>query len=281
MKSLIAGMLLAAWATLPAWARPSSAVQDQANILNQATIAQVQRLDDEIFRATGRDLLVVTTNSPAGSLQQEAHAIFRRERLNGMLILIVPQNRKLGLVPARSTESLFNADRLQQIRQTMTGDFRRGDFNAGVVNGATLVRDTFVQAPAGAVTPPPAVERSGGFNWLWVGLALLAGFFVIRWIARMFVGNPRSTHPGYPGSGGYYPGGQPGGGGGGFWSGLAGGIGGALLGNTLYDTFAHRHGHPLDEGAAPLDEGAGAGDFSDFGDSAGAGDFGGDGGGDW
>lgn len=282
-KSLFSAFLLTAATVLPAAGRPGAAVQDQANILSPATVAQIERLDDEINRATGQDLLVVTEPTLSGTLQEEANAIFRREGLKGMLILVVPDSKKLGLVPGRSAQTLFPSARLQQIRQSMLPDFRRGDYNAGIVSGATQVRDTFVQAPAGALAPTREEGSSSWSSWLWIGLALLAGFFLIRWIASMFLGNPRGN---YPGSSTGYPGGYPGGyQGGGFWSGLAGGIGGALLGNTLYDTFTNRHGHDAggftDSGGPPTDAGAGVGDFSDWGDSsAGAGDFG-DGGSDW
>jgi len=292
LKHTLVSLVLLTATAVPAMARPSSAVQDNARVLSSDTVAQIQKIDDEIYRNTGKDLLVVTESSLSGSPSDQAREIFQREKLNGMLIFVVPPQKKLGLVPGRSTAEIFPSSRLGEIRQAMLPDFRRNDFDAGVLTGARQIQSTF-QGSALAKAPPGPLQRrqtsSGWGSWIYWGLGLGLAFLALRWIGGMMSSRP--SNYGVP-SGGYQnPGAPMGGGGGGFLGNLAAGVGGALLGNTIYDAFTGRHNqsYPTSSssdthsGWQSSDNGAiGGGDYSDFGGSdSSAGDWGGDGGGDW
>jgi uncharacterized membrane protein YgcG len=292
---------------IPASARPGSAVQDGAHILSQSTVTQVNQIDDDIYRATGKDILVVTEPSVSGNVKDEANAIFRREGLNGVLIFMVPEKRVLGIVPGRDTQMIFPRSRLSEIRESMVSDLKANRFDEGILEGAQGVRSTFLSAnPPSRSAPSRAagyapVRRSSGFGFgsIFFILLLLGGFsiffMILRGFARMFGGAPQGGYAG--GAPGYAPGpgygyGAPPSSGGGFLSNLAAGVGGAVVGNALYDTFAHHNsgqewtsaGNDVstDPGWAGSDAGvAGTGDFSSgFDGGGGGGDWGG-GGGDW
>ncbi len=133
-------------------------------------------------------------------------------------------------------------------------------------------------------------DRSGGgwLKWICIGVAVLAGIWVIFAIIRAFSGGGTGTAG--PGGGGF------GGGGGGFMSSMLGGLFGAAAGMWVYDQFFGGRSHSGDYYGGNTNYGdqggvtdEGAGDFSgdpgagaDFdGDSGGGADFGDAGGGDF
>jgi hypothetical protein len=140
-------------------------------------------------------------------------------------------------------------------------------------------------------TTAPAKEGMGIMGYVCIGLAILAGVWLIFGVIRAFTGG---------GGGGGYGGGMGGGGmgGGGFMSSLMGGLFGSMAGMWLYDNLLGGHtssafggnagvDNNYDGGSGPADE-PGRGDFSgdqgaggDFDDGSGGdtgGDFGGGGG---
>ena len=262
------GAALLAGSSFPALARPSSAVQDGANVLSKDTITKVQEMDDEIFRATGKDLLVVTKSTLDGSPQSEADNIFRRENLNGMLIFMVPDKRELGLIPGQKTQMIFPKSRLSEIRESMKPSLRVKNYDKAIIDGAGGIRTTFfASAPAArqsvsarpannvpvnnyrpAPQPQPADSGIGIVAIIFMLGAFIVGVMIIAAIVRAITGR---------GGGGSSPGGEwnssyggqpqgygvaPGGGGGpGLLGTLAAGIGGAVVGNAVYDAFTHRN----------------------------------------
>jgi uncharacterized protein len=130
--------------------------------------------------------------------------------------------------------------------------------------------------------PPAQASETPWLRWVFIGLAVLVGIWVLRALMHGLAGaGGGGAGRGYGGGGmGGYGGG--GGGGGGFLSGMLGGMFGAAAGNWLYDSFG-RGGHSRDsshafggqgenQGMTPRDE-PGAGDFS--GDAGSGADFGG------
>jgi uncharacterized membrane protein YgcG len=300
-RAALCGLVLTLSLALPGWARPASPVQDEAKVLSEATQTKIRQIDEEIYRATGKDLLVVTESAlSSGTTQAEAEKIFSRERLNGVLILLVPSQKHLGIVPGRASEVLFPRSHLSDIRQRMLEPLRKGDYDNAVLEGAEDVRATFSGAASSRSSsvstyhrssyPAPMAQREHSWGLLsilfWVG-----GIFLVLMVLRaVFSAMSGSSAP----YGGSY--GAPmamGGGGGSFLGNMAAGIGGAFLGNALYNSlFGHNQGSYYDYPAgggydsgvsSPTwtgDDGgiAGAGDYSDFG---GGSDFGGSSGGDW
>jgi len=298
MRKILLLFVLLLLSSLSAFAKP---VQDGAGLLQPDTVSRVEKIDAELFRDTGKHLLVVTQNNVAVTPREKARDIFRQEQLNGLLILILPDKKQLGIVPGRSTERLFPPERLAEIRESMLGHIRKGSFDSAVLQGSEAVRATLLAADrepreTGAA-PAPRPSSGGGLGLAgWLPLLFLGflAFMAVRFLSRRksyyAPGQPRQGY-GYaqPAYGGPVGGPTGGGwGGGGLFGSLAAGLGGALLGNTIYDAVTGRHATPPAAADSPSwtdsDAGAmGGGDFGGWGSDGGdmgGGDFGG-GGSDW
>jgi uncharacterized membrane protein YgcG len=299
MRKTLLILVLLLLSSLSALAEP---VQDGAGLLRPDTVSRVEKIDAELFRDTGTHLLVVTQTNVSVTPREKARDIFRQEQLNGMLILILPDKKQLGIVPGRSTERLFPPERLAEIRESMLGHIRKGNFDSAVLQGSEAVRATLLAADRGpretGVAPAPRPSSGGGLGLLgWLPL-LFFGF--LAFLAIRFMTRKKSYYAPGQGRQGYGAYGQPayggpmggpmggGGWGGGLFGSLAAGLGGALLGNTIYDAVTGRHATPPAAADSPswTDSdagGMGGGDFGGWGSDGGdmgGGDFGG-GGSDW
>ena len=123
------------------------------------------------------------------------------------------------------------------IRQSMRGYFRAGDYDTGITTGVGLVIGQYAghegslrSQHAYSSTPvTTATTGGGGMSFFLLILVLVVGFLIIRAIFRAISG-PRVMPPGYGGPGPGMPG-MPMGGmgyGGGYGGGFGGG-GGAFL----------------------------------------------------
>ena len=264
MKPLaaLAALLIAAGSTsLPAFARPSYVI-DNAHLLSTAAVTQINTKVGDFNTQTRKEVIVDTEPTLTGaSIDAMAERTFAQHQINGVLILITKQPKKIGVYVDRASTKFFPTGTTSSIRQAMVSSFNTGDFDGGVNNGVDLSLSIFrshltsLRTSNGVPAAQPVRnETGGGFNmsfifWL---IALTVIFFIVRGIFRAMAG-PRMMPPGYgggpgmggPGYGGGYGGGGFGGGGGGFFSGLLGGLGGAFLGNEL---FGNRGGFGGGEG---------------------------------
>jgi uncharacterized membrane protein YgcG len=271
----VIGLTLLTLAARPALARP--AVEDGAHVLSSETVAQIQEIDDEIHRATGKDLLVVSAPTLNGTVQQAAASVFRQERLDGLLVYFVPNAKKLEILPGRNTQVIFPQSRLTEIRQAMLPAFKGGNFNQGVLAGADGIRTTLLaSAPARTARParttttttvrrvvpvqsypqqnyqrPVYASRShfGLDVLLFFIVGLLIFIAVIRMLGRMMFGwgapvivnNPGGEWNAYGQQPNMMGGGYPMGGGPGLAGTFAAGVGGAIVGDALYDSMTGRN----------------------------------------
>ncbi len=294
MRKILLLLLLVSSVAL---ARPFVPVQDNADLLQPDTIARLEKINDELMRATGKNLLVVTQNGVTGTPREKARDIFRAEGLNGVLLLILPDKKQLGVVPGKSTERLFPPERLGEIRESMLGHIRDGNFDSAVLQGAEATRTTLVAAERPTEAAPAERRSSGGWGLLgWLPLLFLGlvAYTAFRWFTRKPFYGPQNQS-GHSGNPAFPTGQQPayghpmgggGFGGGGLFGSLAAGVGGALLGNAVYDAVTGRHAATPPAAAdspswTDSDAGAlGGGDFGGWGGDAGGmggGDFGGSG----
>jgi uncharacterized membrane protein YgcG len=249
-------LCLAAAATVPALARTSYVVDD-AHLLSQSAIAQINQQVETFQAQTGKEVVVVTTPSLDGATPTAAiERSFAQQQVNGVEIFIAKDEKVIRVAGDTASHQFFPS--FQPIVDAMRPSFNQGDFDQGVETGVELVINTYEghasslrrSAPVSTTYTPVIQHRSsgGGFMGLIIWIVILAViFFVIRGIFRAMAG-PRSYGPG-PGGPGYGPGGPGYGGpgyggpgyggyggygGGGFWSGLLGGLGGAWLGNEMF-----------------------------------------------
>ena len=248
-------LVVALAATLaPALAARGSYVIDDAHMLSSGAIAQINQQVGDFNAQTGKEVLVVTTDSLNGQPANPAlERSFAQNQVNGVEIFIAKNEKQIKIAGDVASRRFFPSGSFDTIYQAMKPSFVQGNFDQGVETGVGLILNTYrghesslnrgrVPAGAGAGTTSRVQHNSSGgsgLGWIWWIIILAVIFFVIRGIFRAMSG-PRmygggagyGPGPGYgPGYGGY-GGGM--GGGGGFWSGLLGGLGGAWLGNELF-----------------------------------------------
>jgi hypothetical protein len=241
-----------ATAFAPASAARSSYVVDDAHLLSAAAVAQINQQVGDFNAQTGKEVLVVTTDSLGGTTPQAAiEQSFAQNQVNGVEIFIAKGEKAIQVDGDRASRQFFPGG-FGTIAQSIRASFRAGDFDGGVENAVALIINTYrghasslnrASQPVGQgsyVRTQRSSSGGSGMGFIWWIIILAVIFFIIRGIFRAIAG-PRMMGgggygPGYggPGYGGPGYGGGWGGGGGGFWSGMLGGLGGAFLGNELF-----------------------------------------------
>jgi uncharacterized protein len=244
-----AALTVAVAATVtPAFAARSSYVIDDAHMLSQGAITQINAQVGALVAQTGKEVVVVTEPSLGGTAADAAiQSSFSQLQVNGVEIYIAKAEHEIRIEGDRASAQFFPAGSFTPIAQTMRASFKANDFDGGVENAVSVIVNTYrghassLNSARRPVSTSYGVQRSysRGWNmgWIWWIIILAVIFFIIRGIFRAIAG-PRmyGPGPGYggPGYGGPGYGGGGYGGGGGFWSGLLGGLGGAFLGNEIF-----------------------------------------------
>ena len=230
-------------------------VTDQANIIfapAKASIeAKLQNLEDK----SSIQLVVATVSSlEGGDIESYANGLFRAWKLgeaknnNGVLFLIAPKDHKVRIEVGYGLEGqLTDAKSRAIIDNYILPSFKRGDFNFGVLAGATeMVRALGGNPPeiGGPTTwfgeghfAPPGSNKSLFNPPNGIALAVLVLFFLIPLIGTLLlvgalVSSPHKvqwdSNKGWDSDGGYSGGSSSGGGssGGGGFSGGGGSFGG-------------------------------------------------------
>jgi uncharacterized protein len=238
----------------PALAARASYVIDDANMLSSSAVTQINQQVGDLNAQTGKEVLVVTTDSLGGTSPDAAiERSFAQNQVNGVEIFISKNDHAIRIAGDKASSRFFPSGSYQTIAQTMRTSFKAGDFDGGVQNAVGVIVNTYrghtsslsanrARQPVGQgsyATSQRSNSGGSGMGWIWWLIILAVIFFIIRGIFRAIAG-PRmggGYGPGYGGGPGYgpgYGGGGFGGGGGGFWSGMLGGLGGAFLGNELF-----------------------------------------------
>lgn len=300
----------------------AATIRDNAGMFEPGTVAQATRELERIEAKYELPVTVETVPSLDGqNVEQVLRDHARAARAQGLYVLVSKGDHKIAVDASGPFERAFPEPRTQRIWQPMSAEFKKGDFNAGLLAGVRAIGSEAAEASAeyGSLRQkgaprrqaiPPAVpggvarpHNGGTFGMgtlLGIGLVIIAVLIGIRLLGALFGGGAGAGGygPGRMGGPGYGGPGYGGGGGGGFLSGLFGGLGGAIAGNWLYDQFSGRHhgGYVENTSYGDADPGTTAapdnndwsgssGSWDDAGggggDTGGGGDWGGGGGGDW
>lgn len=167
---LVAGMLLA-----PARAADvpylSGRVVDDAEILSPATRERLTAALQAHEEATTNQVAVLTVPTIDGeSIEGYAARVFeawklgRRDRDNGVLLVIVPQDRMLRIEVGYGLEgTLTDVASSRIIRNLMTPPFKAGDYDRGVTDGVLAVVAQLEGRPeVAAAAPAAALADTGG-----------------------------------------------------------------------------------------------------------------------
>ena len=206
-------------------------VIDQTNTLSPDEVRTLASSLEQFERETSNQVVVLMIPSLEGeSIEDytlrvaEKNKFGKKERNNGVLLLIAKKDRKLRIEVGYGLEgALTDALSSQIIRHEITPRFREGDYYSGVAAGIEAI----MAATKGEYTGDGESRGKGGVLFL----PLVFMFIIVMFLMRIFFGTRRH----YIGRGGYFWGGPwwwgggPGGGGisrGGFGSGGFGGFGG-------------------------------------------------------
>jgi uncharacterized protein len=276
------------------------AIDDNGGFFSKSALLQSNRIVERIYEQTKphKDIVVETFESlpsGVGSADELANQIFRDRDVDGIVIVAVKQPGRLRVAVGRQTQSRFTSTDRNHLVEIMLGDFRKKNFDQGLLGGLGFARQKLTEAfPAvggsSARQPEPdasgskgaaevnARERqaSGGLpTWAWA-LLICGGVWVIFALFRAGSQPPSqgagSSSPSSYGAGSYA---------GGWGRSILGGMFGAMAGEWLYDRFARGGGEAYGAREEPMDRsysgsnsddgqvgGVGGGDFSDSNDTS-------------
>jgi uncharacterized protein len=178
----IAGMLIAlCWLAAPAAAQDmaipylSGRVVDQAAILSAQTRERLAAMVQAHERVSGNQIVVLTVPTLGGkSVEDYAVRVFEEWKLgsldmdNGVLILVVPQDRRVRIEVGYGLEgTLTDATASRIIRDLMTPRFREGNYDVGIEAGVTAVIQILEgsrSAGADADWLDPEGKKTSGFQ---------------------------------------------------------------------------------------------------------------------
>jgi len=229
---------------LAAWAPPASAVAaepdfpaltgrvvDNASILSAATIQNLTGMLEKHEQATGEQVVVVTLKSLGGfAIEDFGYRLGRhwgigqKGKNTGAMLIVVPSEHKVRIEVGYGLEGkLTDAISRTIIDGYILTNFRRGDYNAGVLAGTASILTVL---GGGTVTGTEAVTSSSGPPWNWVLPLVIMIFFIFMLLRNLFGSSYGYYRRGFRGYGGSSDGGFSGGGGGGGFSGGGGSFGG-------------------------------------------------------
>ncbi len=227
-------LLLAApaLASGPSFPRLTGRVVDDAHILSASTQGELTAMLARHERATGEQVVVVTLPSLQGySIEEFGYQLGRdwgigqKDKNTGALLIVAPKEHKVRIEVGYGLEGqLTDAQSRVIIERDIVPQFKRGDFDAGVLAGTA----TILKVLGGDTSAAQAPADSGGQTanvptWIVVG-ALFAIWLMYVFLMDEFERDPRVIRRvGRSGYGGFYGGGFGGGSSGG--SGFSGGGG--------------------------------------------------------
>lgn len=177
--------------------RPDGPVYDGANILSEATKAQLDQQLRAYNAETGRAIIVATVPSLGGaSIESYATTLYTdkwgiggAQRDAGLLLLVAPNERKMRIEVGYGLHGYFGgimAGRV--INDVIAPRFKEGNFDAGVTDGVAAILAHLAKAPEDAIAIEEAAQAAaaqesrsdGGFPFgVLIWLAFMFFFFVL------------------------------------------------------------------------------------------------------
>ena len=229
---------LLSWAGPVSQLQPTDYVNDFAHVLDQATIAQLDNICQQLDQKAHAQIAVVTVNSLDGSdIESYAVDLYKKWGIgskatdHGVLILLAVQDRKYRIEVGYGLEPILTDGKVGGFGREAVPLLRQNDYGGAVSLMTSRVADVIAQDAGIELTgsrpqiSPPPQEPDNGLSWkqlLILGVILLVVLLtplrkVLFWMLLFGMGGG--------GGGGYGGGGGFGGGGGGF-----GGFGGGSSG---------------------------------------------------
>ncbi|MBZ2175308.1 TPM domain-containing protein [Schnuerera sp. xch1] len=125
--------------------RPSNSfyVYDEPDILEKQAEEYVIRTDEELYKKSGVQIVVASINSLEGmDIREYAVRLFEKwgigsdEYDNGLLILIVPENREIWIEVGYGLEGILPDSKVGNIiENSMLPHFRENNYSDGIISG--------------------------------------------------------------------------------------------------------------------------------------------------
>ena len=181
MSRITCALVALCWIAAPAEAQDmaipylSGRVVDQAGILSAQARERLAEMLQAHERVTGNQIVVLTVPTlGGGSVEDYAVRVFEDwkpgsgDKDNGMLILVVPQDRRVRIEVGYGLEgTLPDATASRIIRDLMTPRFREGNYDVGIEAGITAVIQILEgrrSAGADADWLDPEGKKTSGFK---------------------------------------------------------------------------------------------------------------------
>jgi uncharacterized protein len=185
----------------PTYPALTGRVVDEAGILTDSTRAALTDMLAQHERETGNQVVVVTLKDLQGYTIEDfgyqlgrKWGIGQKGKNNGVLLIVAPKEHKVRIEVGYGLEgTLTDAVSREIIEREILPAFKSGDFNAGVLAGATSILKVL-----GGGTGTRSIEwntqQSAGFRdpMLWLGVALMGGWGALFLV--MYLIGPR-YHP--------------------------------------------------------------------------------------
>ena len=136
----------------PKFPKLSGQIVDQAGLLNSEDIAQITRELHALEKKTTDQIVVVTVKSLEGYPIEEygyklgrAWGIGQKDKDNGIILLVAPNERKVRIEVGRGLEGQMTDIMSKLIVQNaILPRFRRGDFSGGIKMGVRDIKDVIL-----------------------------------------------------------------------------------------------------------------------------------------
>ena len=229
-------------------------VNDFAGVIGDTEKAQLDALVRKLQAASGDVIVVATvkTFQPAADIRMYASEMFenrgkgigQKGKDNGLLLLLAVDDREVWTEVGYDLEGIITDGFAGQTsRQTMVPFFRRGDYGAGMLAGATVMAQRIAEArnvtlEGVPISQPAPSSDNGEFPFILIIFIVMMMINGARGLMHGLTGGRRGRRRGRWGSsvgpfgagyGGWHSGGSRWGGGGGFGGGF-GGFGGGRSG---------------------------------------------------
>lgn len=218
----------------PAMPQLTAPVNDFAKVIDASSARELDRRIRALKAASGDVVVVATvkTYQPYADINEYAVKMFEnggrgigdKGKDNGLLIVVAVDDRKIRIEVGYDLEQ-FITDGFagETIRDVITPQFRRGNYGAGLLAGATTIISRIAERRGVTLqdVPPPAPPRTTGWGFPW--------WIILIWILILILTSRRRRRGRNWGRGpwsGWNSGIGPFGGGGFSGGGFGGGFGG-------------------------------------------------------
>jgi uncharacterized protein len=174
--------------------RPSGHVNDFANVISDDVEVFLETELRDFEASSSHELAVVTLGSLEGDVIEntavelfEQWGIGKKDQDNGVLFLVVPNERSLRIEVGYGLEPILTDSRAGTIiRTVVTPEFKNNDYNTGIVNGTQAIIKVLTENPT-AYDAPSGTATSADR----IGAVMFIGFMMLIYLSSFWARSKR------------------------------------------------------------------------------------------